>query len=465
MTNRMPRNCHDFLYLMMMKTKPKIKLIVCLFLFSVLLPSFSVGADDYEFIVIRKKGQKQRVAVPEFRTLSELPKGDTSVGELTRLMREGLEMTGLFEVVSPDSYPSSLLPGGREDMSAWRLIGVDILIRGDIAYIGKNKYQVEIRCFDVISKKMTLGKRYSGSAGLFNRMVMRYLDELLGWLTGRAGFLASRIAYVSDITGRNEIRVMDTDGSHNEAVTNNRTLNLSPTWSPDGRYILYTGYRARNPDLYLTDIDKNKEWRIFGKRGLNIAGEFRHDNKMIAFTREGEDGNIDIYMIGTDGRNLKRLTHAYAIEVSPTWSPDGKLLAFVSDRTGSPQIYILDLSQGAESQRNPAVRLSQEGRYNTSPAWSPDGQYIAYAGKVGGQFDLFLIRMYRSERPVERLTATKANEENPAWSPDSRFLVYDSNKAGNYDIQMMSIYGGTPRRLTKGAAKDSMPVWSSRVQQ
>jgi len=437
--------------------------ITVLLVFCLALPSDSGSEEEYEFITIRKKASRMRVAVPRFGTLSEFPAADSSPYEMTELTRELLEMTGLFELVPPDAYPDPVLPADADNLGAWKLINTEFLIRGDIARLGGKRYQVELRCFDVTKNEMELGKRYTGEKNLFNRMVMRFIDELIGSLTGRKSALDARVAYISDVSGREEVHVMDTDGSHDQALTKNRTLNLGPAWSPDGKYILYLGYRARNPDLYIKNLAKGNETRFYGKQGLNLPGKFSPDGRMIAFSKEAPDGNMDVYVISVSGRNLKRMTSANSIEISPSWSPDGKLLAFVSDRTGSPQIYIIDLARGSESARNPALRLSLEGGYNSSPAWSPDGRYIAYTGRVGEQFDLFLINMSGGTRQTRRLTATPANEENPSWAPDSRFLVYDSNKYGNYDIYIMSIYGGTPRKITKKAANERMPAWSPRI--
>jgi TolB protein len=420
------------------------------------------GQEAYEFIPIIKQATRTRVAVPDFRAVSQLPGDDPGPARLTQFLRDTVAMTGLFELVPPASYPGTVLPGEKENLAAWRLINADLLIRGDLSRLSRNRYQVEIRCYDLKQGTMVLGKRYTGGPELMNRMVLRYMDELIQWLTGKKSALDSRIAYVSDQTGRNEVRIMDTDGGNSQAVTTNHTLNLSPAWSPDGRYLLYVGYRDRNPDLYIRDMDGTKDTKFYSSTGLNIAGDFSPDGRWIAFCREDQYGNVDVYVISREGRDLRRITASPAIEVSPTWSPDGKLMAFVSDRAGTPQLYLLDLTRGSEGPNNPAMRLTYDGSYNTSPAWSPDGRYIAYTGRVGGQFDLYLIEMSGQGKPVKRLTATAANEEGPAWSPDGRFLVYDSNESGNYDIYIRSIYGGTPRRITSLAAKERMPAWSPR---
>lgn len=427
-------------------------------------PAGAAEAEEYEFIVIKKARQRVRVAVPGFREVADYPPEADVLERTTRKMRDTVELVGLFTLIQDEAYPRPVVESEGENFGAWRLINAGLLIRGEAALLEEDRYQLELRCFDVRQREMVLGKRYTGKGDLMNRMVLRFVDELIGWLTARKGTLDARIAYVSDISGRNEIHVMDTDGMHDYAMTGNRTLNLSPCFSPNGRYLVYTGYRARNPDLYIADIKENKVWKFMSGEGLNISPEFSPDGSMIAFASQRGGFNLDIYVLNARTRKTTRVTYASSEELSPTWSPDSKMLAFVSNRTGTPQIYLLDVSRGAESRKNRAARLTYEGDYNASPSWSPDGRWIAYTGRVGGQFDLFLIDMGGSEKPIKRLTATPANEETPAWSPDSLFLTYSSNKHGTYDIYLMSVYGGKPKRITRTSAKERMPTWSKRVE-
>jgi TolB protein len=423
---------------------------------AVLLPA-ALPAQDYNFITIQGgKYSPPRVAVPAMTAgAAGAATASTAAVNLTQLMREGVGMSGILELIPPDAYPAA---GADADNGAtWKLINTDYIIHGSVESVDGRRYQVEFRCYSVRDDSMILGKRYTGEKELFGRMVFRFLDELIEKITGQRGCLEGRIAYVSDATGRNEIRVMDLDGGNDQAITSNRTLNLSPSWSPDGSKIVYTDYRDYNPNLYIADVGKNINYRVFGDKGLNASPEFSPDGGSIVFSHEDPDGNINIYLMSPDGKNPRRVTSSSGSDVSPTFAPDGKRIAFVSDRTGSPQIYVLNIAAGPESAGNPASLLTTSGEYNTSPEWSPDGNYIAFNQRAGGQFDLFLIDM--TTHAIKQLTATGANEEDPSWSPDSRFIVFDSNRGGNYDIYIMSIYGGTPKRITTKGAKERMPAW------
>ena len=81
-------------------------------------------------------------------------------------------------------------------------------------------------------------------------------------------------------------------------------------------------------------------------------------------------------MYDTKSKQMKRITNDWGIDVSPRFAPDGKRLAFVSDRSGTPQVYVTDVQGSAP------VRLTYEGRYNTAPTWSPRNDVIAFIGRA-----------------------------------------------------------------------------------
>ncbi len=104
--------------------------------------------------------------------------------------------------------------------------------------------------------------------------------------------------------------------------------------------------------------------------------------------------------------------------VSPEFSPDGGRLAFVSNRSGTPQIYIKDLASGDVS------RVTFQGKYNTSPAWSPDGKKIAYVGIEENRIDIYLILLDRGPGMPVQLTRDQGDNEDPCWSPDGNLIVF-----------------------------------------
>ena len=422
----------------------------------------SAQPEETEFIVISKAPTMARIAILEFR-ISNPALAEKSL-ELAQLLKTDLERSGLFEIIPPEAYlqPKPFIEE-EIDWQAWNMIDCQAVIVGELEETPEEKFQLILKLYDVLAQKLAVGKKYIGGEQSLRRMIHRFADETVLWLTGKRGGFESRIAFVSDRTGRKEIYVADSDGKNIRQLTKTSKLNLSPCWL-DGSRLYYTGYDRGNPDLYLVDIFSGKKMLISSRKGLNITPAVGPRGKKLALAMESPGNNLDIYITNPDGSHPLRLTYYPSAELSPTWSPDGHYLAFVSDRTGTPQIYMMDLYRGSEASGNRPVRLTFEGDYNTSPAWSPDGRYLAYCRRIGNQFDLFLIDFQAGGTNAEvQLTQTHYNEEDPSWSPDGRMLIYSANPHGNYDIFMISIYSKKPIQITDWDSNETQPSWSENL--
>jgi len=117
------------------------------------------------------------------------------------------------------------------------------------------------------------------------------------------------------------------------------------------------------------------------------------------------DGNTDIYVMDKDGRNVIRLTDSSSYDTMPAWSPDGKQLAFVSDREGFMSIYVMD------AEGNNPIQLA----HGKHPDWSPSGRYLVYESDRYNNLDLFIIDLNQGKEI--RLTKSPTYEKEPAWQP------------------------------------------------
>jgi TolB protein len=224
------------------------------------------------------------------------------------------------------------------------------------------------------------------------RMANRFADEVIATFTGERGPFDSQIAFLSTRAGRfKNVYVMAADGEDVRRVTDENTLNLSPSWAPDARSLILTSFRSGNPDLYSVGLNRGAWSRLSALRGLNLGGHWSPDGRQIAVTLEF-DGNPEVAILNPDGSIARRLTDHWAVDVSASWSPDGTQLVFCSDRAGSPQIYVM----GADG--SGVRRISNAGRYNTSPAWAPKGDRIAYATRADGA----ISDRDRQERRIRR---------------------------------------------------------------
>ena len=173
----------------------------------------------------------------------------------------------------------------------------------------------------------------------------------------------------------------------------------------------------------------------------------------ISFTSD-QTGNLDIYIIDTNGENLINLTEHPADDYSPTWSPDGRSMAYVSERDGNPEIYVMDLNTKVQQ------RLTEHKATDIDPAWSPDGRSIAFASNQARDHaaDTDIYTMDVNGKKVKRLTNKGGNNSTPTWSPDGEWIAFRSTHDGIGGIHVMTADGEKQRALTQVSATN--PTWA-----
>lgn len=170
-------------------------------------------------------------------------------------------------------------------------------------------------------------------------------------------------------------------------------------------------------------------------------------NQYISFSSL-RTGNLDIFVIDTDGNNLRNLTNHPASDHSATWSPNGRSFAYVSHRDGKGEIYVMDLN------KKQVRRLTNHPASDDNPAWSPDGKWIAFSSDRKGNYDLY--KMDVNGENLQQLTNEGKYNSAPSWSPNSRSIAFYSIRNGSGDIYVMNTKGRILRKLASGIA----PSWS-----
>ena len=356
----------------------------------------------------------------------------------------------VFEELEKMEHSSS-----KVDYRSWRQVGAQWIIKTEYSVVANGKGQsLTFRLYDAVNKRFLIGKRYRSSRELLRKTIHRFADEVVMQLTGKRGISQTQIAFLMQESAGKEIYLIDFDGHNLRQVTHDDTVNLSPAWSPDAKWIMYTSYAAHNPDLIMIDTSGQQRQTIHRLPGLNAAPAWSPDMQSIALVLS-RDQNSEVYILNKD-RQLERLTRHYNIDTSPTWSPDGKKIAFTSDRsgTGAPQIYIMDSVKGDRSQ---VTRISFGSGYNDNPAWSPNGDKIAYTSREKRKFQ---IRIYDlNTHKSQLLTSGFGSSEQPSWSPDGRFIIYRKRENDRYNLFIQKLGSGEARQLTF-SGKGHSPAWS-----
>ena len=280
----------------------------------------------------------------------------------------------------------------------------------------------------------------------------------------------AQIVFSSDREGKYEIYVMDADGKNQRRLTNNRHDDWDPSWSPDGKRIAFTSsgkvldavqahplfVEGGPPQIYVMDADGNNQRRLTDTDFAEWYPSWSPDGKRIAFTSSGamDTAGWYIYVVDADGKNLRRLTHPDS-GWYPSWSPDSKRIAFVSGRNVlGNEIYVMD-ADGSDQQR---LTDTDSPGHAIHPSWSPNGERIAFVSSREGNWEIYV--MNADGKNQRRLTRTPAHDWHPSWLPDGERIAFVSHRDGNYEIYTMNVNGVRQiRRLTKDGSDDTHPAW------
>jgi Tol biopolymer transport system component len=261
---------------------------------------------------------------------------------------------------------------------------------------------------------------------------------------------------------------MNTDGTQQTRLTFNQERVSQPVWSPDGSKIAFvlTWAGGVDLDIFVMNADGSGLFQLTNHPGVDTDPTWSPDGTKIAFTsnrdsyirrgtgRPGRVSIFEIYVVNHDGTGLTRLTGSTSWDTSPAWSPDGKQLAFQSNRDGNVEIYAME-SDGSNQRR-----LTHSPSDEASPAWSPDGRWIAFHSdhKDDGNPEIYLMPASGSGSSLAgssiQLTDIKGWDINPVWSPDGRFLAFYSDRSGNFEIFIMPLPLIGPAGIERGEFSD-----------
>ncbi len=426
--------------------------LVLLFCFS-----FLGNADEpmIKIAVGQPRLKKSILAYPPIQAPSD-PEGNLrTVRDVTM---EDLAFSGLFDFLNPaafvEDYSKAGVTPGTFKMTDWSSIGAEFLLKGHGSVQGKT-VSLELYLYATASGRQLFAKRYRSTPDSLRKLAHTISNDVMFALTGKRGPFTSKIAFVSDRTGKKEIYVMDYDGFNPIKVTRNFSHSMAPAWSPDGDKIVFTAitknsHNVRNHNLFIYQLSTGKISMLSNKAGINSGAVYSPDGKKLALTMSFV-GNPEIFLMDPRTKVAQRITHSYGLDVDPAWSPDGTQMAFVSDRSGRPMVYKMN-ANGSN-----VTRLTFAGDYNATPSWSPNGDKLAFAGWDKSKFDIFI--MSPDGTNMERLTKDMGNNEDPNFAPDGYFIVYSSNRTGKKNLYITNVDNTVHRRITSDFGNCEAPRW------
>jgi Tol biopolymer transport system component len=261
-----------------------------------------------------------------------------------------------------------------------------------------------------------------------------------------------------------DVYVMNADGSGLRKLTDalDPSRDGNPILSPDWRKIAFwrnpcdavRGTCKGNSTIYVMNADGSGKhrlarggsvWKVNGQRQWGRDGDglaWSPDGRRIAFMSD-RDGNFEIYVVNADGSQERRLTREPEFDRDPVWSPNGQEIAFVRsirDRHGALRREEIHVMNGDGT----GQRALGRGR---RPAWSPDGQKIAFRSERTGKAELYVVNLNGSG--LVRLTRSRGADGDPVWSPDGKKIYFVRGRHGKSDVYAMSADGSRQRNLSR----------------
>jgi len=190
---------------------------------------------------------------------------------------------------------------------------------------------------------------------------------------------------------------------------------IHPLLSPDHQTLAFASNRAGHWDLFTLNLENGDLSQVSNDLIYQAAPSWSFDGTWLAYERY-DNQNLDIYILPMDGSvDPVRITTDAGIDFSPAWSPSTQQIAFVSNRTGSNQIWLVDLTS------NSSDRFQQlaSGEAQKDPAWSADGRHLAWSALEGGLWRVYALDVTNPTAAPQMIGAG----EQPTWSPDGETIL------------------------------------------
>ncbi len=336
---------------------------------------------------------------------------------------------------------------------------------------------LSLSMLDVAAKSLKSSTEYplTGNLNEDRRQIHRLSDLLHKAFFNTNGIASTHILYTLRIKdGQNsqnwisEIWEADYDGANARQVTQERSYCISPTYMPpktgfaSGGF-LYVSYQLGQPKIYLASLKDGKGHRLTYLKGNQLMPAISLQRDKIAFISD-VTGNPDLFLQpfspekGAEGKPQQIFSAKQATQGTPTFSPDGKKIAFVSNKDGSPKIYVIEIPEPGTSLKNiQATLISKRNRENSAPAWSPDGTKIAYCAKQGADRQIWIYDFTTNQE--KQITQGAGNKENPAWAPNSLHLVYNSSDTNKSELYLIHLNQSDAIQISSGKGEKRFPSW------
>jgi TolB protein len=251
--------------------------------------------------------------------------------------------------------------------------------------------------------------------------------------------LPGRVLFVKD----GDLWVLDASGARQLAAGGTFS---QPSWAPDGSSLAYVYQGTNFADIFVTDDQGSRQQRLTNSQSTilenndwNFRPSWSPDGKLIAFVSDRSSSFPTLWLMNAADGSGRRVLSTPGLQQEAvdaiSWSPDGSQLAMtLFNQPGPTQIAVVSL--GGPGRQSSRLLTSLSGGA-LDPSWSPDGAWLAFAGHDGYAIEMFAVRPDGTS--VTRLTSDGHLARSPAWSPDGQHLAYLSNRTGWFEVWVVDV--------------------------
>ena len=249
------------------------------------------------------------------------------------------------------------------------------------------------------------------------------------------------------------LMLYDVASGETELLVSEVDQDQPPVWAPQSDRVAYVSDVDGSPDIYMVEVANGDQTRLTFSEEREQVGDWSPDGQWLVFTRAGHDG---LLLRNPTGVNLIELTDGP--DSNPIWSPKGDRIAFLRDAGEDLDLYVLRPTESDNwAEDTDEIAVAETEYDESSPSWSADGRQLAYVVGFDDQSEIFTVRVDGSEH--KQLTYNTADDLMPDWSHTGDLIVFASFAYGNSEILYMKGDGDAQTRLTTSDNADSHPTW------
>jgi TolB protein len=306
--------------------------------------------------------------------------------------------------------------------------------------------QVEGRLTDKFNKATLVAKAFTG--GNTRSQAHALADEVVAAVFRVPGIARTKIVFKGEkANGNSEIHISDYDGHNATPITDDNSIVAAPAWLTKKWHLFYTSYKSGYPWIYSHNLTSGERIPFAKYPGLNSSVTVSPDGRKVAMVLS-KSGSPDIWVCNIDGTGLINLTKTREDESSPCWSPDSSTLCFASRLNERRALYTVPASGGN------MTRLRTDGVSNPSePDWSPDGKTIIFTSQMGS----FNICTVPAQGGVAEVLV---GGEDPSWAPNSRTVVFTRRTGNKRVLSLLDVPTKRVKDTAQISGSRSQPSWA-----